>query len=154
MTRKQVAFVLSIGAVAFACAPRNRTATDNESSTLPVTVVQASDSSGLALTVAQEGARKFEFSLEMRNAGSLTEVRFPTGHTHDFVVLDERDREVWRWSEGRLFTHALQTRQLKRGGALRYNATWDTAAPGRYRVVASLNAEAFPTAVEQEFIVR
>lgn len=90
----------------------------------------------------------------MRNAGALTEVRFPSGQTHEFIVLDERDREVWRWSEGRLFTQALRTRQLKRGDALRYSATWDTAAPGRYRVVASLNAPEYPTAIEREFVVR
>lgn len=81
-------------------------------------------------------------------------MRFANGQTHDFVVVDEQNREVWRWSNGRLFTQSMQTKQLKTGDALRFEAKWDTAAPGKYRVIASLNSKAHSEPVEQEFIVR
>ena len=94
------------------------------------------------------------FALELKNPGDkLTEVRFSNGRTHDFVVLDEQNREVWRWSKGRLFTQALQTKQLQKGEAIRYTARWDDAAPGRYRVIASLNSEQYNLPIEKEFVV-
>lgn len=157
MNRKRVAIMLCGAAVAYACAPRNRSAADPNTKKQPVSVEQSTDStSGLALTVSEESdARAMSFAIELTNTNNkLTEVRFANGRTHEFVVLDEQNREVWRWSAGRLFTQALQTRQLQKGEAIRYTAHWDTAAPGRYRVVASLNSENYKTPIEREFVVR
>ena len=156
MTRKHVAIMLCGAAVAYACAPRNRLAAETHSQSQPVNVEHATDSSGLALTVSEaDDERKMSFALELTNSeDKLAEVRFASGRTHEFIVLDEQNREVWRWSAGRLFTQALQTKQLQRGEAVRYTAHWDTAAPGRYRVVASLNSDSYKLPVEKEFVVR
>jgi hypothetical protein len=156
MNRKHVAIMLCGAAVAYACAPRNRLAAETSEKNLPVNVDQATDSSGLALTVSESGdERKMSFALELTNGeDKLAEVRFANGRTHEFIVLDEQNREVWRWSAGRLFTQALQTKQLQRGEAIRYTANWDTAAPGRYRVVASLNSNTYKLPIEKEFVVR
>ena len=157
MNRKRVAIMLCVAAVAYACAPRNRSAAESTTKQQPASVEQSIDStSGLALMVSEESdARAMSFAIELTNTNNkLTEVRFANGRTHEFVVLDEQNREVWRWSAGRLFTQALQTRQLQKGEAIRYTAHWDTAAPGRYRVVASLNSENYKTPIEREFVVR
>ena len=114
-----------------------------------------SDSSALALSVSESsGRRAMEFAIELKNTGKSAEVRFANGRTHEFVVVDERGREVWRWSKGRLFTQSLQTKQLRTGDVIRYAAKWDTAAPGKYRVIASLNTALHAQPVEREFVVR
>jgi hypothetical protein len=156
MTRKHVAIMLCAAAVAYACAPRNRSASESNTTNQPVNVEHATDSSGLALTVSEaDDARKMSFALELTNTeDKLAEVRFTSGRTHEFIVLDEQNREVWRWSAGRLFTQALQTKQLQKGEQIRYTAHWDTAAPGKYRVVASLNSKSYTLPIEKEFIVK
>jgi hypothetical protein len=155
MNRKHIAIMLCCAAVVYACAPRNRSATDSETPSQPVSVERTADSArGLALTISENDEHGMSFALELKNPGDkLTEVRFANGKTHDFVVLNDRDQEVWRWSDGRLFTQTLQTKQLQRDEAVRFTATWDTAAPGRYRLVASLNSDSYDTPIEQEFVV-
>jgi hypothetical protein len=155
MNRKTIAIMLCAAAVAYACAPRNRSAADKNPQHQPLNTAQSLDSaSGLALMVTESADEGMAFALELRNNNDkLTEVRFANGRTHDFVVLDENNREVWRWSEGRLFTQSLQTKQLQKGEAVRYTARWDDAAPGRYRVVASLNSDKYAQSIEREFVV-
>lgn len=156
MSRKHIAIMLCAAAVAYACAPRNRSAAEQPAQKQPANVERAADSSGLALTVREgDASQGMNFEIELvNNQDKLREVRFASGRTHEFVVLDDQNREVWRWSEGRLFTQALQTTQLQKGEAVRYSARWDTAAPGHYRVVASLNSDNFKAPIEKEFTVR
>ena len=153
MIRRQVVSILLCAAVVIAaCAPRTRVSVDRESPQQPLL---STTLNGLAVTLTKiSGPRTTSFALELKNPGKLTEVRFASGKTHDFVVLDEKDREVWRWSTGRLFTQSLQTKQLKTGDSILFEATWDSVAPGTYRVVASLNSANHPEALEQEFVVR
>jgi len=111
---------------------------------------------GLTLSIAGTRAGdavRFELEVANREPG-LAEVRFRSGNTHDFVVFDDAGLEVWRWSEGRLFTQALQTRQLKSGDALRYEASWNRPTPGTYRVIAKLNSDTHPHEVSRDFTVR
>jgi len=138
--------------IAAACAPRNRVSTDRDKRQQPLI---STTENGLAFTLTKiSGPRATSFALELTNPGKLTELRFESGRTHDFVVLDEKNREIWRWSRGRLFTQSLQTKQLKTGDSMRFEGTWDSVEPGHYRVVASLNSSSLPEALEQEFVVR
>lgn len=146
--------MLCAAAVAYACAPRNRSAGESKSKHEPVNVQQSPDSASQLALMVSEDDDAMSFAIEIRNnEDKLTEVRFANGRTHDFVVLDEQNREVWRWSEGRLFTQALQTKQLQKGEAARFTAHWDGATPGRYRVVASLNSDKFNQTIEKDFTV-
>jgi hypothetical protein len=155
MNRKHVAIMLTCAAVVYACAPRNRTAIAAETQQQPASIARTTDSSGLALTVSEsDEPHAMSFELELINTGKLMELRFPNGRTHDFVVVDEQNREVWRWSAERLFTQSLQTKQLKKGDAVRYHAQWNEAIPGRYRVIASLTSDSHSQPIEREFIVR
>jgi hypothetical protein len=69
-------------------------------------------------------------------------------------VLDDREREVWRWSDGRLFTQSLQTKQLQRGDAITYEATWKDAPAGRYTVVATLNSDSHPQELRRDIVLQ
>src|SRR4029078_10248612 len=119
--------LLCIGAVAFACGPRSH----SEASLVSMSIAQASR----AATRPQEPKpRKKEtsvakiapsfaiqvdhstlrFSLDVRNVDKKKlELRSPDGQTHDFAVLDSAGHEVYRWSEGRMFTQSLQNRTIE-----------------------------------------
>jgi hypothetical protein len=153
MSRQKIAIMLSCAAVVYACAPRSHVPAENTARKEPPRTA-TNDSNTLALSVSDANGKKgTTFTLAYRNHGKLTELKFANGRTHDFIVVDSLDREVWRWSEGRLFTQSLQTKQLKNGDAVEFDATWSAAAPGTYRVIASLNT-ATPAQLEQEFVVR
>jgi hypothetical protein len=88
-------------------------------------------------------ARDVTFSFRVVNkSGRRLELRFPSGQTYDLAVLDSAGREIWRWSAGRMFTQALQTRVLDRGDTLVYRITWEPGAwRGRFSAVAELLSE-------------
>ena len=165
MSRRLVVTALACAAIVFACAPRTQRAPKNDSSADDSTQrantrytarkpIEAIKGAGLGAALTHSGDTSApSFVLEVTNYGEGTEVRFPNGKTHEFVVLDDKDREVWRSSAGRLFTQSLQTKQLRTGNALRYVATWNDARPGTYRVVAVLNSSTHPQRVESDLIV-
>lgn len=61
-----------------------------------------------------------------------------SGTPHD----DDDPEEVWRWSDGRLFTQALESRTLDPGETATFTFTWEGAEPGEYVGVATLDADA------------
>ncbi len=82
------------------------------------------------------------------------ELNFPDGRTHDFVVLNDAGREVWRWSAGRLFTQAMQNRLLDAHDSVVYDEKWSPPSPGRYTLVASLRSENYPVQQRVDFALR
>lgn len=85
------------------------------------------------------------FSLAVENAtGKQVELSFPDGRTHDFVVLDEAGKEVWRWSESRMFTQAMQNRLLDSRDSVVYDERWHAPTSGKFTVVAVLNSRNYP----------
>jgi hypothetical protein len=165
---------LCVGAVIFACGPR----TNNEAATLekdsvelahstPLIVAQQGeevarsshrDSSGLSaeLTIRSSGS-EISFALSVvNNTKKNVELTFPTGQTHDFIVIDSVGREMWRWSEGRMFTQALRNKLLGRGESLELGETLKRdkpLPPGRYTARALLTSRNHPITREAEFAV-
>jgi len=93
-----------------------------------------------------------KFSLHVTNSSSKrVELRFPSGQTHDLVVLDAQGREVWRWSRGRLFTQAMQNKVLGTSDTLTFTETWRPEHGGTYTAVASLLSQNYPTQKRTEF---
>ncbi|WP_327052217.1 BsuPI-related putative proteinase inhibitor [Halomicrococcus gelatinilyticus] len=102
------------------------------------------------------------FELVVRNAGDdPVEVTFRSGLGADFTVLDvdaegEDDRadevEVWRASEGRMFTQALRPETFERGAERTYRGEWPDPEPGEYEVVATLAVT--DEAVEEQVAAR
>jgi hypothetical protein len=69
------------------------------------------------ITRPKDDADKLHFTLSVRNNTSkMLELRFPDGQTHDFVVKDFAGKEVWRWSQGRMFTSAMRSETLRGKG--------------------------------------
>ncbi|WP_435064740.1 BsuPI-related putative proteinase inhibitor [Halobaculum sp. EA56] len=96
---------------------------------LDATLTVAPTDDGLALTLTVE------------NAGTGTaDLSFADGQRAEFVAVDADGREVWRWSEGRLFTTALGSETLAPGDAAEYGAEWPSPPPGEYEVTGSLAA--------------
>jgi hypothetical protein len=67
-----------------------------------------------------------------------------SGKTYDFQVLNAEGEVVWAWSQGKVFTMALQSRELKAGEKYTVTAEWTVPAnlpAGPYHVRGELNAE-------------
>lgn len=139
MPSRLVPLLLLAAAFAFACGPRSHsteTSARNHAAGGPPVAT--------SFDVNTDGDVTFAFHVT-NNADKRMELRFPSGQTHEIVVLDGLDRVVWRWSEGRMFTQALQNRVLERDETLSYEATWNPAElHGRFVAVASLRSVNHP----------
>ena len=161
--------LLCAAAIAFACAPRphaaeSRSADARVSLSTKATITPEAPTPRLTRAMREEiakqplattvdvvvrnagdgkaGAREVQLAFRITNRGDKkVELMFPSGQTHDFVVRDESGREVWRWSEGRMFTQALQSKLLNGSETTTYEETWPAGARhGRFTVVATLRS--------------
>ena len=152
----RIAFGLICAAVlAFACGPRP--STGEVSSTVRAAHARAIPKNGHPLVSSFAVVVKNGVAMDFRvmNAGAKRlEVTFPSGKTHEVVVLDSLGREVWRWSDGRMFTQSLQNKVLHTSDTLDYDAVWRNAPAGRYTAIATLASENFPVEQKAEFVVR
>lgn len=146
--------LLCVAALTFACGPRQR----NEASTgTRATAARVASESDLPLApmFAVDVNEDVRFEFQVVNASDKKlEVKFADGRTHDWVVFDSLGNEVWRWSDGRLFTQAMQNKVLRTDDSLRYDGSWSDAPPGRYVAVATLSSANFPIERRVEFEVR
>ena len=104
-------------------------------------VAMAGSDVRLALSVVNNGKRRIE-------------VRFPDARTHDFAVMDSTGREIWRWSEGKLFTQSMQNRVVDSRGTLSFDASWKPTRAGRYTAVARLASANHPLQARTAFLIR
>ena len=141
--------VLAAAVLMFACGPRTPS---------PVAGVRppVGGQKGVTSHVMVDTARGVvRFAIEVANdSRKRVELNFPDGRTHDFVVLNEAGREVWRWSAGRLFTQAMQNRLLDVNDSVVYDERWSPPSPGHYTLVASLRSENYPEQQRDEFALR
>jgi hypothetical protein len=147
MSTRLIPLLLLAAAVAFACGPRLYS---KESG--PVRKHSA-DSPAIGATLDVKVKDRVSFALRVtNNAEKRLELTFPSGQTHDIVVLDQAGHEVWRWSEGRMFTQALQNRLLATDETLSYQASWSPSANhGTFVAVASLRSENHPLEQRVQF---
>jgi hypothetical protein len=170
MNTRLIITLLCAGAIAFACSPRSRSATPEAlASALPVpssnSVQRVVKRAGAAskssapkvntrLTVDPK-AHEVRLALDVANVSKKhVELVFPNGQRYDFAVVDSTGREVWRWSNGRLFTQIVQNKELPSGNAMQVSETWSDAVPGRYTAVATLKSTNYPVEERMEFVVR
>lgn len=119
-------------------------------SSQPPAMVMVADSLMRADVIVRMGTSR-EVVLRVTNTGrKQAELRFPDGQTHEFVVRDAAEREVWRWSAGRMFTQALRTRAIDGGETVEFSERWPGAVPGgTYTVVAQLRSDNHPLEVRR-----
>ena len=142
--------LLAAAVMIFACGPHPR-AVENASRT------GARKNIGIVSTVhVNANASDVHFSLAVQNGtAKQVELSFPDGRTHDFVVLDQSGREVWRWSDKRMFTQTMQNRLLDSRDSVVYDERWHApAGGGKFTVVAVLNSKNFPMEKRIDFAVQ
>lgn len=83
------------------------------------------------------------FDFRVGNSGESTvELTFTSGQTADIVIYGaDDDEEVWRWSDGRMFTQMVETMELEPGAKFHKSYTWQTASSGEYRARATLEGD-------------
>jgi len=88
--------------------------------------------------------RAVEFQAVVSNTGSEPiELTFPSGLRIDIKVRPADDPEgepVWRWSDGRAFTQAIEHETVAPGEAVTQGGTWAHPPEGAYVVTATLQA--------------
>lgn len=53
----------------------------------------------------------------------------PTSQTHDCIAYAGKDKEVWRWSAGRMFAQVITALTFAPGESRTFTATWDLTDP-------------------------
>ena len=93
------------------------------------------------------------FELVANNASDKRhELRFRDGQEVDFVVRDARGRDVWTWSDGKLFTQPMRTHLLDQRESRDYEATWQDGVPrGTFTAVARFRSENHPATTQVAF---
>lgn len=113
------------------------------------------DATGAPRRAFAEGA-PIHLRVTFENAGDApARLPFSSGRTHDAVVLGTDGGELWRWSDGRMFTQALTELSLAPGERKAIDLLCDlrhaSLPPGRYTaagVLPVLGAEIRSSAVE------
>ena len=96
---------------------------------------------------ASVSADAVSFSFTVTNGGDEpVSMQFMTGCKADFVVKtadahDDGDgEEVWRFTDGRMFTQVISTEQLGPGQSETFRGVWDDPEPGEYTATGILKA--------------
>ena len=141
-------------AVAFVAAPSSHNekpiAVRHNAAAMAAPIVTTFD-----ITRPREDADKLRFTLSIKNnTTKMLELRFPDGQTHDFVVKDFAGKEVWRWSQGRMFTSAMRSETLKGKGETAFEESWDTNGQhGSFTAVAILRSNNYPVETSVQFML-
>jgi hypothetical protein len=169
MNTRYIISLLCAGALAFACGPRSRsepsalalTKTANAKSVTTKPVVHSKHGAQPAREAKIDSRLKVDvnknevrFAFDVTNTGNKgAELSFASGKSYDIVVVDSAGREVWAWSNGRMFTQGVQNKQLGTGDSMKVNESWTRTQPGAYTVIASLNSTNFPVEQRVEFVI-
>lgn len=92
--------------------------------------------------------KPLDINLIVENTGSEPrELTFNSGQKYDFIIKDENSREVWRWSDGLMFTQVITGETVGPGESITYTAQWpltdlegSKVGAGDYEVVAKVMA--------------
>jgi hypothetical protein len=153
MQSRLIIALLTAGGIAFACGPRP---SESEAASAPSAPDRRSaivNAPALATTLELSVSDGVDLRLHVTNAsGKKIEMTFPTGQTHDFYILDASGREVWRWSEGRMFTQGVQKKLVDAGATVSFADRWaGPVAGGTYTAVAVLMSTSHRTEQRVEF---
>ena len=166
-TRLAISLLIA-GALAFACGPRSHSeAPAALASALPINPSTPPAPEKIARHIngrspakvephldVQVAQRNVRFAFEVENIGAKhVELKFANGQAYDFTVVDSLGRQVWRWSNDRLFTQGVQNKQLGSGETLQAREVWKRAKPGRYTAIATLRSANYPVEQRADFVV-
>ena len=151
MPNRIVVLLLCAATVAFASSSTSRSQPPTKNS-----LQRHREKAAVASTFAVNVRDGVHFTLDVRNnTPKMVELRFRNGQTHDFIVLDESGKQVWRWSEGRMFTQAYQNKLIKSKDNAVFTDRWSGLnAHGKFTAVAILPSENHPVEQRVEFALR
>ena len=158
MTRRSITWILCIAAIALACGPHARHGDGDAHASVP-SAHQPADhqltDSSLAASAKVSVGSNVKLALQVTNlANHSVEVNFPSGQTLVFVIVDSLNAEVWRWSTGRMFTQALQNREVDANETLSFREQWESRGHhGRYSAVATLKSSNHPVEERVDFVL-
>ncbi|WP_436347746.1 BsuPI-related putative proteinase inhibitor [Natronorubrum sp. FCH18a] len=93
------------------------------------------------------------FAFTVTNRGSEpVDLQFSDACKAEFVVTED-GREVWRFSEGRMFAQMLSTDRLESGETATYEGEWMSPQPGGYIARAELRARERACEARTDFAV-
>lgn len=158
MTRRSITWILCIAAIALACGPHARHGDGDAHASVPGEHQPASrqlTDTSLAASAKVAVGSNVKLALQVTNLANHTvEVNFPSGQTHEFVVIDSVGAEVWRWSTGRMFTQALQNRDVDPNETLSFREQWDSRGHhGKYSALATLKSSNHPVEERVDFVL-
>jgi len=151
MQSRLILTLLAAGGIAYACGPRQ---SESEAASAPAVPTRLpANAPALATTLELSVGEGVDLRLHVTNtSGKKIEMTFPTGLTHDFYIIDANGREVWRWSEGRMFTQGVQKKLVDGGATLSFANRWiGPLATGTYTAVGVLLSSSHPTEQRVEF---
>jgi hypothetical protein len=155
MTSRVVIWLLSAGAITLAVGPLAHYG-ESAASTLEAAAPAAastSSSTDVATSLELSIHDGVAFALHVTNTsdGHL-ELDFPNGKTHDFAVFDSLGRQVWQWSDGRMFTQTVRNKLLDSQETITYEERWHPGPrTGRFTAVARLESSNHPVEERVEF---
>ncbi|MFC6938634.1 BsuPI-related putative proteinase inhibitor [Salinirubellus sp. GCM10025818] len=105
--------------------------------------------SSLEVTVGEGVSFRFTVS---NGTGAPVELTFRDACRADFTVR-HADEEVWRWSEGRMFTQDIGHARLEPGEEAVFEEEWPDPDPGDYTAEATLRVDEYDVRAETPFSV-
>ena len=105
--------------------------------------------SSLEVTVGEDVS--FRFTVSNGTDGPV-ELTFRDAGRADFTVRRD-DEEVWRYSEGRMFSQAIGHARLEPGEEAVFEEEWPDPEPGDYTAEAALRVDEFDVHAETPFSV-
>ncbi len=100
-----------------------------------------------------EVGRPVRLTLRLTNVTGKTEqLEFPTGQRYDFWVMDG-DEEVWRWSDGQVFTQAATNASIDTQGTLVLTENWTPDRTGDFEAFGELAADGYKRPLSGELRV-
>lgn len=137
-----LAGILFFAAIALACGPRSKSTAATAPKDATTVKHNSSIPAVLATTLDVRVSNGVTIALHVTNkTDSKVELRFPSGQTHELVVLDASGQEIWRWSAERMFTQSLQTHLLDSDETFTVEGRWDPGArSGKFTAIAKLTS--------------
>ncbi len=121
--------------------PKQETPTESNEKTVIIDDIE------MTITATEKKYKKTELiplRLRLLNAAAADSMlTFPTSQKYDFFIKDEQGHEVWRWSEGRVFTQMVQNETIQAGERFDYFGKVEPGEleAGSYEVLGLTTAE-------------
>ena len=106
--------------------------------------------SSLEVTVGDDVRFRFTVS---NGTGGPVELTFRDSGRADFAVRRDEKGEVWRWSEGQMFSQAIGHARLEPGEEAVFEEEWPDPDPGDYTAEATLRVDEYDVRAETPFSV-